>query len=106
MHGIVITDISEPGLDSLICAALAGEACARPTQAKYGNGRSDANREIDLLCEYRARLIADVVTGKLDVRDAANEYPGSQVPAADDEILVDHPDGAGTLAGSGVPDVA
>ena len=30
-----------------------------------------ANREIDLLREYRTRLIADVVTGKLDVREAA-----------------------------------
>ncbi|MGE3541761.1 MAG: restriction endonuclease subunit S [Candidatus Tectimicrobiota bacterium] len=30
-----------------------------------------AQREIDLLREYRTRLIADVVTGKLDVRDVA-----------------------------------
>ena len=28
-------------------------------------------RQIDLLHEYRTRLIADVVTGKLDVREAA-----------------------------------
>ncbi len=33
------------------------------------------NREIDHLREYRTRLIADVVTGKLDVRDAAAELP-------------------------------
>ena len=32
---------------------------------------SAARREIDLLREYRTRLIADVVTGKLDVRAAA-----------------------------------
>jgi type I restriction enzyme S subunit len=32
---------------------------------------SDATHEIDLLREYRTRLIADVVTGKLDVREAA-----------------------------------
>ena len=32
-------------------------------------------REIDLLREYRTRLIADVVTGKLDVRGAATELP-------------------------------
>ena len=32
-------------------------------------------REIDLLREYRTRLIADVVTGKLDVRDAAAQLP-------------------------------
>ena len=30
-----------------------------------------ALREIDLIREYRTRLIADVVTGKLDVREAA-----------------------------------
>ena len=34
-----------------------------------------ANREIDLLREYRTRLIADVVTGKLDVREAVAELP-------------------------------
>lgn len=32
-------------------------------------------REITLLREYRTRLIADVVTGKLDVRDAAKQLP-------------------------------
>ena len=32
-------------------------------------------REIDLLREYRARLIADVVTGKLEVREAAAAVP-------------------------------
>ena len=32
-------------------------------------------QEIDLLSEYRTRLIADVVTGKLDVRDAAAGLP-------------------------------
>ena len=36
-----------------------------------------AHREIVLLFEYRARLISDVVTGKLDVR-------GIDLPAADD----------------------
>ena len=33
------------------------------------------HRELDLLQEYRTRLIADVVTGKLDVREAAFELP-------------------------------
>ena len=31
--------------------------------------------QIDLMNEYRTRLIADVVTGKLDVREAAEELP-------------------------------
>ncbi|MEA3374920.1 MAG: hypothetical protein U9R72_01780 [Chloroflexota bacterium] len=30
---------------------------------------SHAQRQIDLIREYRTRLIADVVTGKLDIRD-------------------------------------
>jgi len=34
-----------------------------------------AQREIALLREYRTRLIADVVTGKLDVREAAANLP-------------------------------
>ncbi|MCU0835526.1 MAG: restriction endonuclease subunit S [Chromatiaceae bacterium] len=36
---------------------------------------ADAEREIALLREYRTRLIADVVTGKLDVREAAARLP-------------------------------
>lgn len=32
-------------------------------------------REIELLREYRSRLVADVVTGKLDVREAAARLP-------------------------------
>ena len=34
-----------------------------------------AQGEVDLLREYRTRLIADVVTGKLDVREAAARLP-------------------------------
>ena len=34
-----------------------------------------AEREIQLLHEYRTRLIADVVTGKVDVREAAARLP-------------------------------
>ena len=58
-------------------------------------------RQIDLLHEYRARLIADVVTGKLDVRAAAAALPeepdGSDAtegdwagPEGGDEGLTDH----------------
>lgn len=36
---------------------------------------NDAVREIQLLDEYRIRLIADVVTGKIDVREAAAALP-------------------------------
>ena len=43
-------------------------------------------REISLLREYRTRLIADVVTGKLDVRAAAAALPeeGEEPEALDD----------------------
>ncbi len=40
-----------------------------------------ANREIELLREYRTRLIADVVTGKLDVREAAANLPELKIIA-------------------------
>ena len=43
--------------------------------ARVGATHYRARREIDLLHEYRTRLIADVVTGKLDVREAASRLP-------------------------------
>ena len=51
--------------------------------------------EIDLLREYRTRLIADVVTGKLDVRDAAAylpDEPEEQPEPLDEEPADDAPD--------------
>ena len=36
---------------------------------------ANTRREIELLQEYRTRMIADVVTGKLDVREAAARLP-------------------------------
>ena len=36
---------------------------------------ASAERGLDLLDEYRTRLIADMVTGKLDVREAAVRLP-------------------------------
>ena len=48
---------------------------------------TSANREIELLNEYRTRLIADVVTGNLDVRDAAAALP--EVDPLDTEDYLD-----------------
>jgi len=45
-----------------------------------------AEREIELLDEYRTRLIADVVTGKLDVREAAAALPEVDPLATSDEL--------------------
>ena len=52
-------------------------------------------RQIELLQEYRTRLIADVVTGKLDVREAAAQL----LDEADDQDLIGE---SGTLA-DGLP---
>ena len=52
-------------------------------------------REIALLREYRTRLIADIVTGKLDVRDAAACLPDEPVDSdsGEDALLDDDLDG-------------
>ena len=51
---------------------------------------SRLEHEIELLLEYRTRLIADVVTGKLDVREAASALP--EKPRTQSTAL-DHVDG-------------
>ncbi len=48
------------------------------------------NREIEHLREYLTRLIADVVTGKLDVREAAAELPEGDVPGDAEESAEEH----------------
>ena len=47
-----------------------------------------ARRQIELLQEYRTRLITDVVTGKLDVREAAAQLPDE----SDDQNLIQETD--------------
>lgn len=49
--------------------------------------------EIDLLREYRTRLIADVVTGKLDVRKAAAQLPDEVEEI--EEVMLDDDDVTG-----------
>jgi type I restriction enzyme S subunit len=54
-----------------------------------------AQKEISLLREYRIRLIADVVTGKLDVREAAAKLPDEPEepePLAEAEMLAENDD--------------
>jgi type I restriction enzyme, S subunit len=46
---------------------------------------SRLEREIELLREYRTRLVADVVTGQLDVREAAARLPEETVQHAGEE---------------------
>jgi type I restriction enzyme S subunit len=70
--------------------------------AAFDSGAERLNREIDLLREYRTRLVADVVTGKLDVREAAARLPdeapldsveddadlGDEIEAAEEDVSV------------------
>ena len=44
-------------------------------------------REIELLREYRTRLVADVVTGKLDVREAAARLPKEDDAPTEEEPI-------------------
>ncbi len=56
------------------------------------NAITRLEREISLLREYRTRLVADVVTGKLDVRPAARLLPAEPLalePAPDPEELTE-----------------
>lgn len=72
MRGVNIRDLKRvevavpPLHEQLQIAAYIAESTRGPVVA---GGK--ALREIDLLLEFRTRLIADVVTGKLDVREAA-----------------------------------
>jgi len=61
-----------------------------------------AAASIDLILEYRTRLIADVVTGKLDVRDAAAQVPddtdeGETIDDVEAFAVDDQPDEEGDL---------
>ncbi len=53
---------------------------------------SRLNREIELLREYRTRLVADVVTGKLDVREVALRLPDEAPPDATEDDADLHTD--------------
>ena len=58
-----------------------------------GDIEMNANRvghQIELSREYRTRLIADVVTGKLDVREAAAELPDEDAPDDTEEAVLNH----------------
>lgn len=68
-----------------------GEAIDERTRG-IRTGMSQRLREIELLQEYRTRLTADVVTGKVDVRDVAAKLPDEPVEldtAATDDLADD-----------------
>ena len=59
---------------------------------------SRIEREIELLREYRTRLIADVVTGKLDVREVATHLPEIESAPADEPELAEMEESSEELA--------
>lgn len=63
-----------------------GAHIERETQS-LAHGIRVAEHEIALLREYRTRLIADVVTGKVDVRQAAASLPDESDEDSVDEIV-------------------
>ena len=76
----------------------------REENASLGVAIARAQRQIALLQEYRTRLIADVVTGKLDVREAAALLPDEsedEDPIDEDNSLEEE-----TYEDSHDPDVA
>ncbi|MDI1267510.1 MAG: restriction endonuclease subunit S [Polaromonas sp.] len=68
-------------LPSLVEQKLIAKSVEVETAA-FDTGIGRLEREIDFLREYRTRLVADVVTGKLDVRQAAARLPQDAVNAA------------------------
>jgi type I restriction enzyme S subunit len=65
----------------------------RNATSSLEQAQAGADREITLLREYRIRLIADVVTGKLDVREAAARLPDEvEQPEPLDELEVERDD--------------
>lgn len=56
------------------------------------NAINRLEREVSLLREYQARLVSDVVTGQLDVREAARQLPAETSDAFDSTDLPDDPD--------------
>ena len=65
------------------------------TTAQSSEAIARARRQIELVQEYRTRLIADVVTGKLDVREAAAQLPDEsdeEGPIDRDGLVLDNMD--------------
>ena len=100
-HGIIgLVHITKPALGAT-CVPLAG----RPEQAEIAEALDAATSnvgrviefveaQIQLLNEYRTRLIADIVTGKLDVREAAAALPEADSLSAENADDVSSEDAA------------
>ena len=71
----------------------------REETESLGAAIARARRQIELLEEYRTRLISDVVTGKLDVQSAAAQLPDE----GDDQKLAGSDDGVAAPVDDGNP---
>jgi type I restriction enzyme S subunit len=76
----------------------------RAATAHLEQTRNDANHEIRLLREYRTRLIADVVTGKFDVREVGEQLSeqGEEPELFEDEDIEETGDEGAADDGAGV----
>lgn len=86
--GAIHVALPPPEEQGVILAVLAEDLFGTNTAI------SRLEHEISLLREYRTRLVADVVTGKLDVREAAARLPDESAPDAveDDAGMGDETD--------------
>jgi len=88
-EGLTLADIrSMPVVlpDTDTQAMVAG--ATKQLTAGLDSAIASITKEVALIQEYRTRLIADVVTGKLDVRAAAAALPDDD-PAIDDDTPLD-----------------
>ncbi len=91
--GVAYPAISEPRLGSLhICLPSSWQVQERiisllqTATIDFDKSIATIQREIALIQEFRTRLIADVVTGKLDVRAAAASLPAVTEPEPVDDL--------------------
>lgn len=80
-YSVLLPDVSE---QARIVDAVR-QRCMRLNQLAY-----HATKELDLFTEYRTRLISDVVTGKVDVREIAAQLPEEQDKEDLKEDLFEH----------------
>ncbi len=79
LNRIMITFPAEKATQEAIVSTFRKEV------APLGATITGLGREIELLREYRTRLISDIVTGKLDVREAAANLPDDPDAGSTDE---------------------
>ena len=91
---------------SLLCPPVAEQAAIvaylDKATADIDGAIARTGRQIELVQEYRTRLIADVVTGKLDVREVAAQLPdesGEADPIDEDGLILDNMDDGSDDAG-------